>query len=140
MNMNIEMKNPEIKIPEIKTPEIKKSDEKEEGKTKKDKRIILLILVIYVFVISQELSGKTISKMSNFLSKRVNVVILLLIILFSVYIRLLKFKNNITSEQYDNIKQTEHHANVALIIAFCEMLGMHFTSYWSVWLVTYFNI
>jgi hypothetical protein len=130
MNMNIE----------INKPEIKKSDEKEEKTQKKDKRIILLILVIYAFVLSKEINTETVSKMSNFLSKRINVIILLLIVVFAIYIRLLKFRKDITSEQYDNIKQTERHANVALIIAFCEMLGMHFTGYWTVWLVTYFNI
>ena len=66
---------------------------------------------------------KLLVKCQTFYQKNKNVIILLLIIVFAIYIRLLKFRNDITSEQYDNIKQTERHANVALIIAFCEMLG-----------------
>ena len=99
---------------------------------------VALFLVITVMIESS--SGNPMKKLRMMLSSSKFMVILLIILFFYGYVFFMKFRPNVSKEQYDKYLVTERHANVALIIIFCEMIGLRLSSYWLVWAATYLNL
>ena len=99
---------------------------------------IALFLVLTLMIESS--NGHPLKKIRMMFSSNKVFMILLLILFFYGYIFFMKFRPNVTKEQYDKYLITERHANVALIIIFCEMVGLRLSSYWLVWAATYLNL
>ena len=84
-------------------------------------------------------NGHPLKKIRMMFSSNKVLMVLFLIFFFYGYIFFMKFRP-VLQEQYDKYLVTERHANVALIIIFCEMVGLRLSSYWLVWAATYLNL
>ena len=99
---------------------------------------VALFLVLTLMI--EASNGNPMKKIRMMFSSNKVLMILFLILFFYGYIFFMKFRPNVTKEQYDKYLVTERHANVALIIIFCEMIGLRLSSYWLVWAATYLNL
>ena len=99
---------------------------------------VAVFLVLTIMIESS--SGHPLKKIRMMFSSNRALMIIFLILFFYGYIFFMKFRKNVSEEQYNKYLVTERHANVALIIIFCEMIGLRLSSYWLVWAATYLNL
>tara|TARA_B100000123_G_C25650836_1_gene393123 strand:- start:326 stop:859 length:534 start_codon:yes stop_codon:yes gene_type:complete len=105
---------------------------------------IVTMLLIFVFLaitfITEFSSGSVSKKMALMMGNNKIMMIFILLLIFYVYILIMRYGRNVSEEDMKKYKVTERHANVALILIVCELIGLRFTSYWLVWLATFFNV